>query len=216
MDGSTPRTAAYAPLILILAASIGSAAVTAGCLATAARTRRDSENGATTSRSACRRPRSGATGPGRADRVLVLAAVAKALATGTSMGFPLPSAFPPSMGTTGPVIVAGAGLVAGIPRGCAFTSAGLPPTVASTAPVAAPATASRLIRTGTRRLGLGDGLGPPDAIRRQRRPTASANECIESNISPEDTVPGAARPARCRRLPPVAVGGIRPGWRGPL
>ena len=139
-------------------------------------------------------PRSGATGPGRADRVLVLVAGARALATGTAMGFPPPSAFPPSMGTTGPVIVAGAGLVPGTPWGCAFTAAGLPPTVASTAPVAAPATASRLIRTGTRRLGLPDGLGPPDAIRRQRRRTASANECIKPNISPEDTVPGATRP----------------------
>ena len=33
------------------------------------------------------------------------------------MGFPLPSAFPPSMGTTGPVMVAGAGLVCGIAGG---------------------------------------------------------------------------------------------------
>ena len=46
----------YAPLILILAASIGSAPVTPGCPATAARTWRDSENGATTSRPACLRP----------------------------------------------------------------------------------------------------------------------------------------------------------------
>ncbi|MGO8888090.1 MAG: hypothetical protein ACLQB1_00005, partial [Streptosporangiaceae bacterium] len=129
---------------------------------------------------------------------LVLAA-AEARATGTAMGFPPPSAFPPSMGTTGPVIVAGAGLVSGIPWGVTswgrpVTPAGLPPTVASTAPVAAPATASRLTTTGTRCLGVAGRRGVADATRRQRRRMASASEYIEANISPEDTVPGKAQP----------------------
>ena len=64
------------------------------------------------------------------------------------------------MGTTGPVICAGEGLVPGTPCGSPLTSAGLPPTVASTAPVAAPATASRQTTTGTRCLGLAARLGP--------------------------------------------------------
>ena len=119
------------------------------------------------------------------------------------MGFPPPSAFPPSMGTTGPMVFAGAfagaGPVSGIPWGVTswgrpVTPAGLPPTVASTAPVAAPATASRLTTTGTRCLGLADRPKAPDTIRRQRWRPASASECIEANISPEDTVPGTARP----------------------
>ena len=110
------------------------------------------------------------------------------------MGWPAPSAFPPSMGTTGPPIVAGAGLVLGTAVGSPLTAAGLPPTVASTAPVAAPATASRLITTGTRCLGRADGRdGPQRSVAKEgvRRPRASASML---NISPEDTVPGAARP----------------------
>ena len=124
---------------------------------------------------------------------------AEARATGTVMGFPPPSAFPPSMGTTGPVIFAGVGLVSGMPWGVTswgrpVTPAGLPPTVASTTPAAAPATASRLTTTGTRCLGVAGSRGMPDATRRQRRRTASASEYIQANISPEDTVPGTARP----------------------
>ena len=121
-------------------------------------------------------------------------AAAEARATGTVIGFPPPSAFPPSMGTTGPVIFAGAGLARGIPWGSPVTPAGLPPTVASTAPVATPTTVSRLIRTGTRCLGVADNRWVPDATRRLRRRTASANKYIEANISPEDTVPGTAPP----------------------
>src|SRR5690242_13089434 len=58
-------------------------------------------------------------------------------ATGTASGVPLPSAFPPSIGTTGPVLRVGAGLDC---RSCGtgadrpVTSAGFPPTVASTTP----------------------------------------------------------------------------------
>ena len=96
------------PLILILAASSGSALVTAGCRDTVARTFADSENGATTSRSAWRSPRSGATG---ADRAFPAPAVATVLATGT--GVPLPSALPPSNGTTASDRRDGAGLAVG-------------------------------------------------------------------------------------------------------
>src|SRR5438552_10718443 len=128
---------------------MGSVPVTPGSLATAACTLGDSENGATTSRSACFRPRSGATET-FAYREVVLAAEARA--TGTAMGVPLPSARPPSMGTTGPMVLAGAGLVRGIGWAGALTAAGLPPTVASTTPVAVPATTSTLTSTGTRRL----------------------------------------------------------------
>jgi hypothetical protein len=104
----TPSTAVKVPLILILAASSGSAPVTAGCLDTVARTFADSENGATTSRSAWRRPRSGATG---ADRAFPALAVATVLATGT--GVPLLSALPPSNGTTAWDRRAGAGRAVG-------------------------------------------------------------------------------------------------------
>jgi hypothetical protein len=68
----------------------------------------------------------------------------------------------------------------------------LPPTVASTAPVAVPASTSALISTGTRRLGfVGDGT-----FRRQRRRTASASECIGPNITPQATVPGGCLPGQ--------------------
>src|SRR6185437_270872 len=135
LDGSTPSTAVNVPLTLILAASIGSVPVTPDCLATAARTLPDSEKGATTSRSACFRPRSGATGARLAVGEAVLAgavlAGAETRATGTVMGVPLASALPPSMGTTGPIVVDGAGLVRGIGWAAAApTAAGLPPTVA--------------------------------------------------------------------------------------
>ena len=103
-----------APLILILAASIGSVPVHPGLPGHRGLDLGDSENGATTSRSACFRPRSGATGTCLADREVVLAAEARA--TGTAMGVPLPSALPPSMGTTGPMVLAGAGLARGIAR----------------------------------------------------------------------------------------------------
>ena len=188
------------PLILILAASIGSVPVTPDCLATAARTLPDSEKGATTSRSACFRPRSGATGARLAvgEAVLAGAVLADAVlagaatrATGTVMGVPLASALPPSMGTTGPIVVDGAGLVRGIGWAAAApTAAGLPPTVASTTPVAVPARTSAQISTGTRRLGFAE----DGASRRQRRRTASASECIGPNITPQDTVPGGCPP----------------------
>jgi hypothetical protein len=171
----------------------------------------DSEKGATTSRSACFRPRSGATGARLAvgDEVLACALLAGAVladagarATGTVIGVPLPSAWPPSMGTTGPIVVAGAGLDRGIPRAAAPTAAGLPPTVASTTPVAVPASTSTLISTGIRRLGFAE----DGTSRRQRRRTASASECIGPNITPQDTVPGGCllgqgtpAPARYRR-----------------
>src|SRR5438477_7884478 len=90
LDGFTPSTAVNAPLTLILAASIGSVPVIPGCLATAARTPEDSENGATTSRSACFKSRNGATGTDLASREVMLTA-AEAWATGTGMGRPLPS-----------------------------------------------------------------------------------------------------------------------------
>ena len=103
------------------------------------------------------------------------------------MGVPLASALPPSMGTTGPIVVDGAGLVRGIGWAAAApTAAGLPPTVASTTPVAVPARTSALISTGTRRLGFAE----DGTSRRQRRRTASASECIGPNITPQDTVPG--------------------------
>ena len=60
------------------------------------------------------------------------------------------------MGTTGPVIFDGAGLVRGTAEAAAPAAAGLPPAVASTAPVAVPATTSALTSTGTRRLGRED------------------------------------------------------------
>ena len=106
---------------------------------------------------------------------------------------PLASALPPSMGTTGPMVLAGAGLVRGIGWAGALTAAGLPPpTVASTTPMAVPASTSTLNSTGTRRLGFTeDGMA-----RRQRRRTASANECIGPNISPEATVPGGCKPGQ--------------------
>src|SRR5204862_45284 len=64
-------------------------------------------------------------------------AAAGARATGTAIGVPLASALPPSMGTTGPIVVDGAGLVRGIGWAAAApTAAGLPPAVASTTPVA--------------------------------------------------------------------------------
>ena len=85
-----------------------------------------------------------------------------------------------------------AGLVRGIPRAGALTAAGLPPTEASTTPVAVPATTSTLTSTGTRRLGFAE----EGTSRRQRRRTASANECIGSNISPQATVPGGCKPGR--------------------
>ena len=169
-----------APLILILAASIGSAPVTPGSLATAARTRGDSENGATTSRLVCLRPRSGATLPDFADwgdpaawvpalgllpgrlraagrccgllpapaRRAGAALGLRTLATGTARGVPLPSAFPPSIGTTGPLLLVGAGRDCGAGRAWLLTSAELPPAVASTTPVVVPASASTLITTG--------------------------------------------------------------------
>ena len=182
-----------APLILILAASIGSVPVTPGCLATAARTREDSENGATTSRSACFRPRSGATGTD--------------LAAGRwcsrwprhgrrAPGWACRCRPPPSMGTTGPVIFDGAGLVRGTAEAAAPAAAGLPPAVASTAPVAVPATTSTLTSTGTRRLGREDDRRAACAIRRQRRLPASASECIGPNITPRDTVPGECNPGQ--------------------
>ena len=179
------------PLILILAASIGSVPVTPDCLATAARTLPDSEKGATTSRSACFRPRSGATGARLAGAEAVLAG-AEARATGTTMGVPLASALPPSMGTTGPIVLAGAGLVRGIGWAAAPTAAGLPPTVASTTPVAVPASTSTLTSTGTRRLDFTE----DGTSRRQRRRTASASECIGPNITPHDTVPGGRPPGQ--------------------
>jgi len=65
---------------------------------------------------------------------------------------PLPSAFPPSIGTTGPLLVAGAGRDCGADRAWLLTSAELPPAVASTTPVVVPASASTLITTGMVRL----------------------------------------------------------------
>ena len=108
MDGSTPSTAAYAPLILILAASIGSAAGDRGLPRhrgqdlTGQRERRDDQQ-VRLVQTAQRRDRDGPCGPGFA---LV---AAESRATGTVMACPAPSAFPPSMGTTGPLICAGAG-----------------------------------------------------------------------------------------------------------
>ena len=195
------------PLILILAASIGSVPVTPDCLATAARTLPDSEKGATTSRSACFRPRSGATGACLANREVMFTA-AEARATGTAMGVPLPSALPPSMGTTGPMVLAGAGLAGGVPRAGALTAAGLPPAVASTTPAAVPATTSTLTSTGTRRLGFAE----EGTSRRHRRRTASPKECIGPNISPQATVPGGCKPGRGWATP--ASGGIHAGQAG--
>ena len=77
LDGSTPSTACSVPLIMTLAASIGSALVTPGCRATAARTGRT----ARTARRPAGRPgaaraagRPSARGVGRADRVLAAGA----------------------------------------------------------------------------------------------------------------------------------------------
>jgi hypothetical protein len=72
------------------------------------------------------------------------------------MGWPVPSALPPSIGTTGVALASGAGLVCGITADGPAALDGLAPVVASTAPMAAPATASTLTRTGTRRLGFAD------------------------------------------------------------
>ena len=98
------------------------------------------------------------------------------------------------MGTTGPVIFAGAGLIRVTPLATPPAAAGLPPAVASTTPVAVPAATSTLISTGTRRLGREGAGRAAEEIRRQRRLTASANECIGPNISPQDTVPGECKP----------------------
>jgi hypothetical protein len=127
-------------------------------------------------RAASRRSASRRRGPGDGDRDRRAAA----------------SAWPPSMGTTGPIVVAGAGLDRGIPRAAAPTAAGLPPTVASTTPVAVPASTSTLISTGIRRLGFAE----DGTSRRQRRRTASASECIGPNITPQDTVPGGCLPGQ--------------------
>src|SRR5262249_26025186 len=64
-DGSTPRTAVYAPLIRIRTASTCSVTVTPGSRESAAASFGDSEKGATMSRSACTVRRSGATRGGR-------------------------------------------------------------------------------------------------------------------------------------------------------
>ena len=77
-----------------------------GCRDTAARTCPESENGATTSRSACRSPRSGATCADGADLVLAAAEILASRVARTAIGFPRPSVFPPSGGTTGPRLVA--------------------------------------------------------------------------------------------------------------
>ena len=91
------------------------------------------------------------------------------------MGVPLASALPPSMGTTGPIVVDGAGLVRGIGWAAAApTAAGLPPTVASTTPVAVPASTSALISTGTRRL-ASRRMAHPAAKGGVRRPRANAS-----------------------------------------
>src|SRR5579859_3038629 len=64
VEGLTPSTAVYAPLIWTLAASTGSVPVTPGSRDTAARICVDRENGATTSRSGWRNSPSGATDGG--------------------------------------------------------------------------------------------------------------------------------------------------------
>jgi hypothetical protein len=196
-------------LILILAASSGSALVTAGCRDTVARTFADSENGATTSRSAWRSPRSGATGATGADPAFRVLAVAAVLATGT--GVPLASALPPSNGTTASDRRDGAGLAvgrlawAGFFRADVFPAgvfpagvfpavvflagvlaigalpAGVPHAETSTAPAATPITASTLATTEPGRRRPGDLLGPR-MIRRQSRRPVSASKCISPKI----------------------------------
>ncbi len=64
-DGSTPSIDTYLPLTLIFAASIGWAATTPGSFLISAAAPRGSEVGATTSTSAWRSRRSGATASAR-------------------------------------------------------------------------------------------------------------------------------------------------------
>ena len=135
------------------------------------------------------------------------------------MGFPPPSAFPPSMGTTGPVIVAGAGLVSGTPWGRTswgrpLAPAGLPPAVASTAPAAAPATASRLTTTGTRCQASRTAGGrrmrrvAKDGVRRPRASTSCPNICPETGRRPR-----AARRATALSSSGVVTGAWQVNWR---
>jgi len=113
-------------------------------------------------------------------------------ATGTARGAPLPSAFPPSIGTTGPVLRVGAGLDRGAGTARPVGLAGFPPTVASTTPVVAPVRASTLITTGTSRRRRAAGSATAANRRRQKRRTASASEGIVPKISPRYKVPAAA------------------------
>jgi len=113
-------------------------------------------------------------------------------ATGTARGAPLPSAFPPSIGTTGPVLRVGAGLDRGTGADRPLSLAGFPPTVASTTPVVAPVRASTLITTGTSRRRRAAGSATAPNRRRQQRRTASASESIVPNISPRYKVPAVA------------------------
>src|SRR6185437_673672 len=95
-------------------------------------------------------------------------------------------------------VVRGLGWAAAAP-----TTAGLPPAVASTTPMAVPASTSALISTGIRRLGFAE----DGTFRRRRRRTASASECIGPNITPHATVPGGC--PRGQGTP-----GTRPGHPG--
>src|ERR1700689_2196104 len=177
-----------------MAASIGTAPVTPPSRDTAASTRPDSENGATTSRPACRSPCSGATFAGCGDP---RSARADSRATGTANELSLVPAVPPSTGTTGEALRPGAGRGAGTTGYDPVLAAGLPPTVATITPASVPATASTTTSTDNwcrdrrnRRaplvpLALWAAPTPPDAprlIRRQHRRATSVIRCIASTM----------------------------------
>src|ERR1700691_1172572 len=172
---------------MILAASTGTTPVTAGCRDTAVRTCPDSENGATTSRSACRSPRSGATDADRLPAGVEALVAGRVRATGTVVARPWPSALPPSSGTTGPVGFAGAGLLLGRPAWGPLTLADLPHPVSSAVLTVTPITTSRLASTETGCQRSGDLPGPRRMLRRHstfwhsRRP-ASASKYISPKI----------------------------------
>ena len=169
---------------MTMAASIATVLVTPGSRDTAARTWPDSENGATTSRSACRSPCSGAT---FADPEVPWSGPADSRAAGTANELSPVPALPPSIGTTGEALRPGAGRVAGTTGDDPGPAAG-PPAVATITPASVPATASTPMRTGTwcrERKNRRVPLAPPDApsrIRRQHRRAASVIKCIASTL----------------------------------
>src|SRR5579859_2747466 len=160
--------------MVIRAASIGSAPATPGSPDTAARTWRDSEKGATTSRPASRSPVSGATlGGPDADTAGVaetagMARPASALApsSGTSGAFPAAALLAGTGGQVAGTVARGPAVPAdpAAPAAPVFAAApavlaGCGLVVASSTPTAVPASTSTATRSGISRLGLWTGIG---------------------------------------------------------